>query len=255
MALATCLVAAEPKPAKLTVVQNDKKAVAGELMQVTPADITVKPGAPKGTEPTPVVIPWKNVKSVSNGLTRQKVVDLWKTIRRERLCDTCHGDGATKCDTCKGSGVDPAQATPCDKCKGAGSVGKCLNKCVDGKSPCPETCLKASQFASLPVQPDGKKHKTFKNKDGSSLWWSEGHVGELVALENGVWVNKGKCPTCAGSSQVICPTCHGTAVRDCPACKGAGATGPACAACKGGKLECGTCSGTGLKAGDVPPAG
>ena len=246
--LVSVLIAADAKksPPRVTVVKNDKTSLNGEFVEATPAGVTVK--SPKG-EPT--LTAWADIKSVSNGLTHQKIVDEWKTTHAELLCETCHGDGATKCDTCHGTGVDPANATPCEKCKGTGDLGKCP-KCTDGKVPCPATCIKRSDFHGEKDANGVPRSRWFKNRDGSSMWYHEAHIGELLVLENGTWVNRGKCPTCAGTTQIICPTCHGSAKRDCTTCHGAGVTGPACAVCKGGKVPCATCGGTGLKAAAKP---
>lgn len=251
---ATLLQAADvvkkPSVVRVTITKNDKSTVSGELIESSPAGVTVNPL--KGDQ---ALVPWSQIKTVSNGLTHQKIVDEWKTTKTELLCDTCHGDGTEKCETCHGSGVDPANAKPCEKCHGSGDLGKCL-KCKEGRVPCPATCLKASMFEKLPAESDGHKHKTFKNPKGGSQWWTEGHIGELVVVENGVWVNKGKCPTCVGKGEIICPTCHGTAERECPTCHGAGAAGPACpAACRAGEVDCKVCHGTGLKTAETPPAG
>ncbi|MDB5328847.1 MAG: hypothetical protein JWM57_4416 [Phycisphaerales bacterium] len=251
LVFATLLGAAEVKKAspRVTVVKNDKTSINGEFVEATPAGVTLK--SLKGDAG---LVPWADIKSVSNGLTHQKIVDDWKTSHAELLCDTCKGNGETKCETCHGTGVDPANAKPCEKCKGTGDLGKCP-KCKDGKVPCSASCLKRSDFhGEIDKANNVPMSRLFRNKDGSGFHWHEGHIGDLVVQENGTWVDKGKCPTCAGTSQIICPTCHGTAKRECQTCRGAGVTGPACTVCKGDQTACATCGGSGLKA-SAKPAG
>ena len=77
--------------------------------------------------------------------------------------------------------------------------------------------------------------------------WSEQHLGELIKIENGVPVNKGKCPKCGGTSFITCELCKGTGKVICPECKGEKEIFPVCPDCKNGEVECKTCKGTGLK--------
>ena len=245
VALASGLVAAvaAPRITRVTVLKTDGKPVTGELMESSPAGVTVRPG-PKAD---PVALAWADIKAVSGGMTRQKALDDWKVSHADRLCPDCAGEGAVPCETCHGTGVDPAQAKPCVHCKGTGSIGKC-SKCTDGEVPCPAPCIKASDYTGK-IGPDGTKQgRTFHNMDGSTFYFHDHHIGELPVEVDGKWVSTDKCPTCAGTSKVTCPTCHGTAKIKCMTCRGAGVVGPACGAgCKTGRVQCKTCGGTGLR--------
>lgn len=238
--------AADPKPqkvARVTIVNIDGKTVAGEMVEASPAGVSVRT-SPKVDA---VLVPWAEIKRTSNGLTRQPVVDHWKRRKPTLLCETCQGNGTRKCETCQGSGVDPAQAKACETCHGAGDVGKCP-KCPDGKVACPSPCSKAESFSGA-KDADGKRWRTFRGKSGT-MRISDGHVGEQVVMEKGDPVMKGKCATCDGTTRVDCPLCQGSAKKACSACQGGGKTGPICMACQAGRTVCEACRGSGLKPGN-----
>jgi hypothetical protein len=242
--LLVCGVMAQNAPPKRTVVtRTDGTTVAGQIEQVTPAAVTVRPG-PKAE---PVVIVWKDIKRVGDGTTRAQVIETWRKDHPEQLCESCHGAGTADCGTCKGTGVAPATATECEKCEGSGKTGKCT-RCKEGQMPCPAPCLKAESFSGKP-DAEGKRWRTFKGKSGT-LRISDAHVGELVVMENGDPSMKGKCPTCDGTTRVTCTTCHGTGDRQCATCHGKGVAGPKCADCDQGHVDCATCSGSGMKASE-----
>jgi hypothetical protein len=93
---------------------------------------------------------------------------------------------------------------------------------------------------------EGKRWRDIPGRGGSASI-SEGHLGELVEMENGVPTLKGKCPTCGGTTKVNCETCGGASLITCPKCEFLGKVGPPCPQCKGGQVECKTCEGTGIK--------
>ncbi|MBC8001329.1 MAG: hypothetical protein H7X97_01960 [Opitutaceae bacterium] len=53
-----------------------------------------------------------------------------------------------------------------------------------------------------------------------SVAWTQGHVGEVIEMKNGMPVNVGKCPVCAGKTLIKCPTCKGAATMTCNICDG-----------------------------------
>lgn len=235
------LAADGPKLQRVIIFETGGKSVSGELTEITPAQVTVKP-SPLAK---PVTVAWANIQRLSNGMTRQKVVDDWRKNHVELLCDTCHGDGTTDCPTCHGTGVDPAQAKPCEKCNGIGVLGKCV-QCKGAKTiPCPNSCLKESSFANVAKGADGKRWLHL-HKGAFTIDVSDAHIGQVVSLKNGQ-PDISVCPVCGGKSLITCPTCHGTGDQACATCHGTGKIGPPCPDCKAGKVECKDCNGTGLK--------
>jgi hypothetical protein len=241
----TVAFAQDAKPTRIVLTLNDGKTVSGELVEATPAGVTLKPN-PKAE---PVMTPWSSIKRAGGGLSREAIVNEWRKSKPQLLCDTCTGAGATTCPTCEGTGVDPAQKQTCAKCEGSGSTGKCKTpNCVDGKIPCPDKCLKAESFTG-PKDADGKRWRQFKGKGGGSLRVSDGHIGQRVLMVDGVpQLIQEPCPTCAGITRVKDAACKGTGKTLCADCKGHGVVGPDCTACEGGSVKCETCGGSGLKA-------
>ena len=233
--------AARPQPpTPVNVVKTDGKVVGGMLTKTDQFGMTVKPRT-GGEE---LMVPWREVKSSSNGMTRDKWMARFKLLNEGKLCLSCHGEGVTKCPDCNGTGVDPAQAKPCQTCKGTGGIGKCPTpNCVDGKIPCPRPCLKLS---AARTNKEGKKEWVFHGKNGTTWTFSELHEGDVVVMENGDPVDKGKCQTCDGTGKIGDPACKGTGHKLCPDCKGAGVVGPACTKCDHGFVICSECKGTGL---------
>src|SRR5678816_1160730 len=66
--------AATPRQPTITVTTKDGKTVRGTLENADPEHVTVKP-SPKGE---PVELPWSDITRVSNGLTREKVIEQYK---------------------------------------------------------------------------------------------------------------------------------------------------------------------------------
>jgi hypothetical protein len=52
------------------------------------------------------------------------------------------------------------------------------------------------------------------------MGWSEHHLGEVIATQDGKPANIGKCKICGGSTKVTCSVCKGTGKVTCPICKG-----------------------------------
>lgn len=241
---------AQVSPGRLVIQLKDGRTVAGELIEATPAGVKIKP-SPK----TDVMeIEWAKISKMANGMTRESIVKQWQAEKPDLLCKLCNGTATTKCTTCDGVGIKPDQQTPCTQCSGSGNVGDCKTpKCKDGMIPCPDKCLKADSFTG-PPDAEGKRWRTFRGKSGSNARWSDAHIGELVVMENGEPVNKGKCPTCDGTTFVKDPACNGTGKKPCKVCKGKGVLGPKCDACVQGKISCPECKGTGLRPPEAPPS-
>ena len=256
IAMTTLAFAQQAKPTRIVLTLNDGKTVSGELVEATPAGVTLKPN-PKAE---PLMTPWSSIKRAGGGLSREAIVDEWRKPKPALLCETCTGAGATTCPTCEGTTIDPAQEQACAKCEGTGSTGKCKTpNCIDGRILCPDKCLKAESFTGA-KDADGKRWRTFRGKGGGSMRVSDGHVGQRVVVVDGVpQLIQEPCPTCGGTTRVKDSVCKGTGKTTCADCKGHGVTGPDCAACPDGNVKCTTCEGTGLKAVDAtdsppPPA-
>ena len=62
----------------------------------------------------------------------------------------------------------------------------------------------------------------FYNKHGGYMAWSQGHVGQIIEMQNGEPVNMGPCKICNGTAHVACSHCQGTGKFVCPTCRGIG---------------------------------
>ncbi|HEY3323149.1 MAG TPA: hypothetical protein VGP72_22035 [Planctomycetota bacterium] len=218
--------------------KNGKKAF-GELLEASGEKLVVR-----DADGNNVDIPWADIQKVSNGLTQEKAAEQWRQANADKVCPACQGAKVTVCKKCKGSGQDPSRKVTCPKCNGAGS-GRCTAKgCVNGMVDCPNSCLKLSEGKW--ESRDGVRWRSFP-RPGGWAEWSERHLGEVIAIENGNPVNKGRCPQCDGKTKVKCGTCNGTSEATCAFCKGQKEAPAPCPACKEGKLVCDACKGTGLK--------
>jgi hypothetical protein len=231
----------------VSVTQSDGSVIRGRLSASDPDGLTIQP-LPKTGQPAPeqVIIPWKQIKHVSNGLTQAKALAQWKEQHVGELCETCHGDRTVVCTTCKGTGRDPAARKDCPTCHGEMEVVCKAPHCKEGKIPCPGHCIKRSEGKW--VQKDGKTVRYF-HSGKITYWVSEAHVGEVIELnrKTGQLERKGKCPICGGTTVIDCPVCHGMGKVPCPTCQAA-TEAPACPAhCDQGRIPCPTCDGTGLK--------
>jgi hypothetical protein len=237
--------AEKPKPI-VTVTKADQSTVRGRLIAYDADVVTLEVG-PKAGEGEIVEVRWDEIAKVSNGLTHAKALDEWKQANADKLCQACHGNRVTRCPDCRGTGHDHAASADCAKCKGEGEVQCAQPRCVGGRVPCTNKCIKLTEGTWVKKE-DGKRWRTIKMGKGS-LQLSEAHAGELWVEENGQPVNKGKCPTCAGATTIACARCEATGKMPCPTCV-AKKDASDCPTCDGGKVSCSTCEGTGLKKGD-----
>jgi hypothetical protein len=192
-----------------------------------------------------VVIEWKEIKNVSNGLTKAKAIAAWKEAHIAELCETCHGERAVLCPTCKGTMHDPAAGKDCKTCKGELLVNCKGPKCKDGKTPCPRTCLKLAEGKWVKKE-DGKTWRSIST--GVGTWqYSSGHAGELIDMKTGQ--SLGKCPTCGGKQIVECATCVGLGKVPCATCTARKDAAACPDQCELGKIPCDACKGKGLRGG------
>lgn len=65
---------------------------------------------------------------------------------------------------------------------------------------CPSPCIKANDPRWHVI--NGKRWITIRYSSRIGMNYSEHHIGEIIANENGVPVSKGQCPTCGGTGQI-----------------------------------------------------
>jgi hypothetical protein len=225
--------AAAPPPV-VAIKKVDGSTVRGRLIASDGLHLSIEPAVDKNTFGDAVDIAWKDVKTVSNGLTQKKANDAWKAAHKDELCDVCHGERVTVCEVCKGTGHDPESSKDCKTCKGAQQVACNQPKCDHGKIPCPNDCTKKA--------PGEKKIGRY------TVNWTGSHLGNIIKIDKNGNVTMEVCPTCGGTAKVTCPTCHGTSFTPCPTCK-ADKKAADCASCEDGYNACSSCAGTGLKGG------
>ncbi len=197
-----------------------------------------------------VKVPWDKVQDLSNGLTAERVREKWREENMGKLCAACEGARTVACEKCAGEGKLVKERVPCAACKGEGVLACKGKDCEKGKVPCPEPCIKKG-VGEWVTGKDGNPWRRYRF-GGQFVEWSEGHIGELVLMEDGKPANKGNCPTCNRTTRVDCAACKGAGTQLCADCKGektvpkAGAA-PDCPDCEGGKAVCKACKGKGLK--------
>lgn len=115
------------------------------------------------------------------------------------------------------------EETKCLVCNGT-KESSCKS-CKEGFTQCPDICLKRDSQG-------WKKMKVAGHSDDE--WWyqlvgkktsmayNQNHCGEIFVIENHEPVNKGKCPTCKGTTKVPCKKCNGTKKTICTDCGGDG---------------------------------
>lgn len=113
---------------------------------------------------------------------------------------------------------------PCVTCNRTGSIS--CRWCKEGQVDCPGPCLKLSRGVWQHMDVAGHDPKElwqkFYNKHGGYMAWSQGHVGQIIEMQNGEPVNMGPCKICNGTAHVACSHCQGTGKFVCPTCRGIG---------------------------------
>lgn len=115
----------------------------------------------------------------------------------------------------------------CFVCNGTGQE-KCTGGCAEGKHYCPSPCLKLNvgKWEKLKVagHDPNELWQSFHYKAGGksgTLSWPQTHVGDIIDARPGmVPTNKGRCPTCKGTTKIDCPKCKGTGNKPCHMCDG-----------------------------------
>lgn len=113
---------------------------------------------------------------------------------------------------------------PCVVCGGTGEL-KC-RWCRDGRVDCPGPCLKLSRGVwerlNVAGHDPNELWQKFYNKHGGYRAWSQGHVGQVIEMQDGEPVNIGPCKICGGAGCVPCAHCQGAGKVGCPTCRGTG---------------------------------
>ena len=112
----------------------------------------------------------------------------------------------------------------CFACNGSGTI-KCLAPgCQDGGVDCPGPCLKLTRgvwiHMTVAGHPPTDLWQKFGQSDGSYTAYNQGHVGHVIALQNGKAVDTGPCKICGGTGKVPCSVCKGTGRETCLICEG-----------------------------------
>lgn len=247
-------------PALVGVMKVDGTTVRGTLVSSDPEGVTIQPptkivktgksakDAPAPVTPDPVVVAWKDIKAVSNGLTYRKALDVWKAQHLSELCETCRGERMVWCPTCKGTQHDPAAGKECKTCGGELLVDCKTAHCEKGQIPCPAKCLKLTEGTWV-KHADGVRWRTFPMAKSALANYSEHHLGHLIVLDykENTATDVGVCPTCGGTMKIDDPACHGTGKVPCPTCSARKDAAPCPDHCDHGRVVCPDCKGTGLK--------
>jgi hypothetical protein len=249
--------AAPNRPVIVTIIKTDGTTIRGQLAEINPTEVNVTLLAKPPAQGEAVKVPWSEIKSLSNGMTRARAIDQWKKSHPDDQCETCRGSGKGDCPTCKGTGRDPAAAKACPTCHGEEVVPCKQPKCEAGIIPCPQPCLKLTEGTW--VKDDaGLRWRHYASGNGTGKV-SEHHLGQIAGYKNGEWITPYDCPVCHKAGKIPCPKCHGTTKAPCATCAAAARANPCPAKCERGQVACRTCVGTGLKslavvAPTTPPA-
>lgn len=236
--------AATPRIVTVTVTKSDNTTVRAQVSTIDPKAVTIQPLVKNQPDGSPLTIPWAEIKSLSNGMTRERVIKMHMKDHPDDVCTECRGEGKVACATCKGSGRDRASAKDCATCHGQETVACKTPKCDHGKIPCPKMHLKLEE-GSWYKKPDGTRWRKFPVPDGY-IEVSEHHLGEIVETVDGIPQSPKQCPLCAGKMLIDDPKCRGTGLAPCQTCVTAARTSP-CKECERGRVACKTCGGLGLK--------
>lgn len=110
----------------------------------------------------------------------------------------------------------------CFQCDGTGKI-KCP-ECRDGFVDCPGECLKLTHGSWVHMEvaghPSTDVWQKFEKPGGGWTAYNQGHIGHVIALRNGNWVDTGPCPICHGLGRIPCPECKGSGYINCTVCDG-----------------------------------
>lgn len=131
--------------------------------------------------------------------------------------------GTSESSTAPVNSGPPDGQKACFQCDGQGTTACTARGCVGGKTDCPGSCLRLNRGSWIHMTVAGHPPTDLWQKfpyRGGSMAWNQNHVGDVVVFENGMPVNKGRCPTCGGSTKVNCPACQGSGKQTCSLCQG-----------------------------------
>lgn len=124
--------------------------------------------------------------------------------------------------------AEDGETVGCPPCRGDGVCR--ARDCKEGKIPCYSDCLKPDSPEWTKRQIDGQSEAdaeklwfpySYKvNGKKETAWFGREQAGELIAIEKGQPVSRGRCPACAGSGRIVCQSCAGSG--KCFACLGEG---------------------------------
>ena len=156
---------------------------------------------------------------------------IFRTISSVAIALLLAGCSPTSSDAPKSSTTETAatELTPdkdhqrCFACDGKGIVA-CRAGCVAGQAECPGACLRLSRgkWEHLEVAGHPPTDLWQKFPDGPDGWtaWTQGHVGEVIVVQNGKAANLGKCKQCGGATKIQCSVCGGKGQQVCEYCQG-----------------------------------
>lgn len=118
------------------------------------------------------------------------------------------------------------ETVACPTCRGNGHCF--VRDCAEGKVPCPADCIKPDSPAWTKRQIEGQseadaeklwypyEYKVRGKKE--TAWFTREQAGDLIEMEKGQPVSRGRCTNCQGSGHVACRSCKGT--DKCSTCLG-----------------------------------
>jgi hypothetical protein len=103
---------------------------------------------------------------------------------------------------------------------------------------------------------DGRMWRKFPGRGGGYSEVSEGHVGQIVELVDGIPQAPKECPLCHGTYKIDDAKCHGSGQLPCNTCTTAAVKDAKqkCHDCDRGQVACKKCDGTGVKSSTTQPA-
>lgn len=114
----------------------------------------------------------------------------------------------------------------CFQCDGSAKSVCVAPGCKDGWADCSGPCLRLSrgtwEHMHVDGHPDTDVWQRFHQVDGTSQFWNQNHVGDVIEMRGGMAVNIGKCAVCGGKGKAKCSVCDGTGRATCSICEGKG---------------------------------